>query len=182
MPPETETPPGKIIARVAAGVMLTISAGNSSASLDKFASWFLAAFGAGLALIVSHLKDVSEFIPLTTVASASYFFLVAAVICVVQRYVATVVSSGAASAREGREIEDKFQQMDIGEFIEQMLKGVPWPIRWICKGQFDVLIGGDYAASGRVFMRLTLIQGSLVTIELVALLMALTKIVNDIKA
>jgi len=56
-----ETTPGKIIARVAAGAALTMSAAHASASLDKLATWFLAAFGAGLALTLSSLKEISEF-------------------------------------------------------------------------------------------------------------------------
>ena len=178
----TEIPPGKIIARVAAGAALTMSSGHASASLDRFASWFLAAFGAGLALIVSHLKEVSAFIPLPTVASAAYLFLVAALVCVAQRYVAMIIASGTASAKEGREMGDKLQHMDGEEFIAQMLQGVPWPVRKMCKGQFDALAKGDYAVSGRLFIRLTMLHGALVSIELIVLLVALTKIVNEIQA
>jgi len=182
MPPESDIPVGKIIARVAAGAALTMSSGHASASLDKFASWFLAAFGAGLALIVSHLKEVSAFIPLQTVASAAYLFLVAAVVCVAQRYVAMIITSGAEAAKEGRELGNRLQHMDDEEFIAQMLQGMPWPMRKMCKGQFDALAKGDYAVSGRLFMRLTMWQGLLFSIELIVLLVALTKIVNEIKA
>jgi len=131
---------------------------------------------------MSHLKEVSVFIPLPTVASAAYLFLVAAVVCVAQRYVAMIVASGAESAKEGREMGEKLQDMDTDEFFAQMLKGIPWPARKMCKGQFDALREGDYAVSGRLFMRLTMMHGALVTIELVVLLVALTKIVNAIKA
>ncbi len=72
--------------------------------------------------------------------------------------------------------------MDIEEFFAQMLKGMPWPARKICKGYFDALKEGDYAVSGRLFMRLTMMHGALVTIELIVLLVALTKIVNEINA
>lgn len=177
-----ETPPEKIIARVAAGAALTMSSGTTSASLDKFASWFLTAFGAGLALIISNLKEVSAFIPQATVALGAYLFLIAAVVCVAQRYLALVIVGGAKAAKEGSEMGEKLQHMDGEEFISQMLQGMPWLVRKICKAQFDALAKGDYAVGGRMFMRLTMWQGLLVTIELVVLLVALTKIINEIRA
>ena len=180
--PNAEIPPGKIIARVAAGTALTISSGHAAASLDKFATWFLAAFGAGLALVVSQLKDVSAFIPLRTVVSTAHLFLAAAVVCVAQRYVAMTIQSGAEAAKEGREMGDKLEHMDGDEFILQMLQGVPWIVRKICKGIFEALAKGDYAVSGRLFMRLTMWQGLLVTTELLLLLIALSKIVTEIRA
>jgi hypothetical protein len=181
MPVQHQIPPEKIIARVAAGASLTIASGHASASLDKFASWFLAAFGAGLALIVSHLQEVSAFIPLPTVTTAAYLFLVAATVCIAQRYVAMIIASGAAAAKEGREMGDKLQHMDTQEFFAQMLKGIPGPMKKMCKGQFDALGKGDYAVSGRFFMRLTMLHGVLASIELIILLVALANIVNKFK-
>ncbi len=174
--------PEIIIARVAAGTSLTIASGHASTSLDKFASWSLAAFGAGLALIVSHPKEVSTFIPLPTVASTAYLFLVAAVICVAQRYVAMIITSGVESAKDGREMGANLNNIDIEEYIAQMLQGIPWPVRKMCKGLFDALAKGDYAVSGRLFMRLAILHGVLVSIQLIILLVALTKIVYVFKA
>ena len=179
---EPELPPGKIIARVAAGSALTIAAGHSAESFDKFALWFLAAFCAGLALIVSHLKEVSVFIPLSTIASASYLFLFATVVCAAQRYVAMTITSGAAAAKDGREMGDKLQYMDCDEFIAQMLQGVPWPMHAMCKQMFDALAKGDHAVGGRLFMRLAMLHAVLVSIEFIILLVALAKIINAIKA
>jgi hypothetical protein len=182
MSTEETISPGKIIARVAAGAALTMSSGHASASLDKFATWFLTAFGTGLALIVSQLKEVTAFIPLPTVALAAYLFLIAAVVCVAQRYVAMVITGGAKAAKEGREMGGQLQHMDGEEFIAQLLEGMPRLVRWMCKAQFDALKKGDYAVGGRMFMRLTMWQGLLVGIELLVLLGALTKIVNEIRA
>ena len=182
MNPNDDTPPEKIIARVAAGAALTMASGTASASLDTFATWFLTAFGAGLALIISHLNEVSDFIPQATVASGAYLFLMAAVVCVAQRYLALVIVGGAKAAKEGSKLGEKWQHMDAEEFISQMLHGMPWMIRKMCKGQFDAMAKGDYAVGGRMFMRLTLWQGLLVTVELVVLLVALSNIVNAIKA
>ena len=86
-----ETPIEKKKARAAAGAALTSAAGYASASLDKLATWFLAAFGAGLALTLSHLKDVSDFIPTPCVAFVAYLFLFASILCLAQRYVAMLV-------------------------------------------------------------------------------------------
>lgn len=176
-----DIPPTKIIARVAAGATLTMASGTASASLDRFASWFLTAFGAGLALIISNLKEVSAFIPQATVALDAYLFLIAAVACVGQRYLSLIIVGGAKAAKEGSEMSEKWHQMDLEEFIAQMLQGMPWLVRKMCKAQFDALAKGDYAVSGRMFLRLTMWQGLLVTIELIVLLVALTKFVNGIR-
>ena len=132
-----ETPPGKIIARVAAGKALTISAGHASASLDKLATWFLAAFGAGLALTFSHLKEVSAFIPPTSIACAAYLFLCASILCLAQRYVAMVVACGASSAKEGEQMGEKLEHMDGDEFIAQMKAGMPLLLRPLSSGLLD---------------------------------------------
>lgn len=180
--PATDLPPPKVIARVAAGNCLFMAAGHASESLDRFASWFLAAFGAGLALSVSHLKEVSTLIPLPRVELAAYLFLVATILCVVQRYIAMVVTTGAKAAKDGREMGEKLKDMDVEEFLAQMLLGLPWPVRHMSIKQFSALSKGDFAAGGRMFMRLTMWQGALVGFELILLLVALTKIVNEIGA
>ncbi len=176
-----ETPPEKIIARVAAGAALTVAAGHASASLDKLATWFLAAFGAGLALMLSHLKDVSDFIPTSCVASAAYLFLFATVLCLAQRYVAMIVGCGAAAAKEGGEIGEKFKNMDVQEFIAQMKAGTPRMFRPLSNGLLAAVDKGDFAASGRLFMRLCLLQGLLATIEVIVLLIAINHVVSEIK-
>lgn len=178
MSPESQIPPEKVIARVAAGAALTIAAGNASSSLDKFSSWFLTAFGAGFTLIISQLKDVSSFIPLATVVSAAYMFLVAVVIYIVQYYIAMIILTGVQSAREASEIGEKHKHMDVQEFFAQMLQCVPCLVGKMVKNTFDALQKNDFAVQGRLFIRLTILQGTFATIEVILLSVALTKIIK----
>ncbi len=177
-----ETTPGKIIARVAAGAALTMSAGHASASLDKLATWFLAAFGAGLALTLSSLKEISDFIPPHSIACVAHLFLWASSLCLAQRYVAMVVGCGASSAKEVREMGEKLEHMDLEEFIAQMKAGMPVFLRLFSNGLLDAIVKGDFAAGGRLYLRLTLIQGLLASAEVIVLLVALSGVANEIKA
>lgn len=172
----------KINARVAAGNALTIAAGHASASLDKLATWFLAAFGAGLALTLSSLKEISDFIPPHSIACVAYLFLWASILCLTQRYIAMVVGCGASSAKEVREMGGKLEHMDGEEFIAQMKAGTPSLLRPLSRGLLDAIAKGDFAAGGRLFLRLTLIQGLLASTEVIVLLVALSRIANEIKA
>ena len=170
----------KLKARAAAGASLTLAAGYASASLDKLAIWFLTGFGVGIALTLSHLKDVSDFIPTHCIASAAYLFLFASILCLAQRYVAMIVGCGASGAKEGGEIGEKFKDMDVQEFIAQMKMGIPRLFRPLLNGPLNDVAKGDLAVMGRLFIRLTMLQGILATIEVALLLIALSRIVNEI--
>lgn len=148
-----ENTAGKIIARVAAGAALTMAAGHASASLDKLATWFLAAFGAGLALTLSSLKEISDLILPHSIACVAYLFLWASILCLAQRYVAMVVGCGASSAKEGREMGGKLEHMDGEEFIAQMKAGMPALLRPFSSGLLDAIAKGDFAAGGRLFLQ-----------------------------
>ena len=181
MSESNETAQGTIIAKSAAGTLLTIAAGHSSASLDKFATWFLASFGAGLALILSNLDDVLHYIPANTIVYSAYSFLFGSVLCVCQRYVAMVIGCGVLSAKDGRELGEKLQKMDVGEFIRQMTLAIPRPLRCLCRGVFAALARGDFAYTGRMFIRLALVQAILVSVEVVVLLLAIHQLVSQLK-
>ena len=75
---------------------------------------------------------------------------------------------------------EKLEHMDGDEFIAQMKAGMPLLLRPLSSGLLDALAKGDFAAAGRLFIRLTLLQGSLATIEVVVLLIAMSRIVNEI--
>ncbi|WP_446808637.1 hypothetical protein ACH50O_15325 [Methylomonas sp. 2BW1-5-20] len=173
---------GKLLAKFAASNLLTISAGVASSSLDKLATWFLVAFGAGIALILSNLKDISEFIPIPVIACVSTLFFWASVLCFAQRYVATVIGCGAASAKESRELIEKLARIDPVELIAQMKAGIPYLLRLIASGLLNAVENGDFAAVGKLFIRLTLFQGLLATSEVIVLLVALSKLAIEVNA
>jgi hypothetical protein len=175
------TTEGKNIVSVAVGTTLTISAGYASASLDKLAYWFLAGFGASLSLILTNLNEIYAFIPIKSISYSAYLFLWGSVFCVIQRYIAMVISSCVSSSKEGRELGEKFCHMDIDEFITQMKAAIPCILRPLCNGLLDDVAKKDFAAVGQMLMRLSLYQGLIVLIEVIVLLIALSKIVSGIQ-
>ena len=72
--------------------------------------------------------------------------------------------------------------MDGQEFIAQMKQGMPGIVRALTNSFLDAAAEGDFAAGGRLFIRLTLFQGFLATTEVIVLLFALSRIINAIKA
>lgn len=77
---------------------------------------------------------------------------------------------------------EKLEHMNGEEFIAQMKAGTPHLLRPLSSGLLDAVAKGDFAAGGRLFIRLTLLQGLLATIEVIMLLIALSRIVNEIRA
>lgn len=169
-------------ARVFAGIMLSLIAGSVSASFDKLATWFLAGFGAALALTLSQLKDATIFIPTNALASTVHFFIYASVLCLVQRYIATCVGCGVTGAKDATKYAKKFPRFDVAEYIIQMKAGLPLPVRLISRRIMDSEANGDFAGTGRLLLWFTMIQGLFVTGEIALLLFALWNIANKIKA
>ena len=180
MDPHSKEEPGKVIARVAAGTALTMGAATNSRSFDKFGSWLLATYGVGLALLVSNIDKITPYISAVTISSSAYLFLAAFVFCIAQKYVSMVICGGAESAEKMKDIDT--EHMDIEEFLQQLLAGIPQPARMLARRVLEPVKKGDFAATGRMHMRLSAIQGSLVMIEAILLLIGITKIVNQINA
>ena len=172
---------GKKTVSAAVGATLTISAGYASASLDKLAYWFLAGFGASLSLILTNLNEISVFIQIKSIACSAYLFLWASVLCLAQRYVAMVIGCCVSSAKEGRELGEKFGHMDVKEYITQMKAAIPCFLRPLSNDLLDKVENNDFAAVGQMLMRLSLFQGLIVSIEVIVLLSALSKIVSGIQ-
>lgn len=172
--------PEKITARRAAGILLSLNAGTVSASFDRLATWFLAGFGAGLALLVSQFKNEANFISPLTIASVVHIFICASVLCLIQRYIATLIECGASGVKQGRELGDGFQNLDFPEFKNQMLNGLPFFVRWLAKGQWEKLSKGDFAVHGRLMTRLSILQGLLVAVEITLLLIALGRFASEL--
>jgi len=170
----------KRLANIAAGQALTLSAGNASASLDRFAVWMLFAFGAGVALILSHIDEVQRYIPVASISRSTRMFIFATIVCVVERYIAVIVSGAAKSGIEGVAIGEKYQNMDIDAFLSEMKRGIPAIARRFVSRVLDSASKGDYAASGRLLNRLTVWQGFLVLVEAALLIWGLIQLLNGI--
>lgn len=157
-------------------LLLPAVVGNASKALDKFALWFLTGFGAGLALILSNLTEVTRFVPLATVILAGYLYFYAVVLGVAGRYVAMAIDSGVKSGKSAEKMMGSLGTMDIKEFFAAMISSMPYGTRWMCKGQYAAMQRGDITVAARMMFRLVLLQGALVSAELVLLVIALYKI------
>ena len=178
-----EIPARILLARVAAATAITVAAGKASANLDSLACWFLAAIGAGLAIAVSQIESVTKYVSAEELSCAAKLFLVATGLCVIQRFVSTVVSSGASSAKELNDMMDaRFEQMDLREFVSQMTAAFPWFMRFLVRQLFEDVVRGDLAATGRMLFRLTLFQGLSVGLEMILLAAIIGRIAFNIGA
>jgi hypothetical protein len=184
-----QTNPGlsqaQVNARQTAGTALIAAAGHTSESFDKLATWFLGGFGAALTFTLANLKEVSTFVPVSYFGSAAFWFILASVSCLLQRYVATIVQAGTLAAEDGRKIGErlleKSQSFDLPEFNLQMAKAIPGPFRFLAARMFQKIASGDLAAGGRWFIQLAVLQGMLAFCEVVLLLVAVWRIVSQIK-
>ena len=170
--------------KVFANSLLMVGAGKSSAVLDTFASWLLGGFGAALALVLSNLDSVAVFLPVQSVKFSAAIFVVAAVVGVVEKYLAAVVSGAAEAAAAGREIGEKAAELDLDlSAVFQLSENaaLPFmrlPLRWL----LQKTAAGDLTASGRFFVRCSNVQAILVLIEAVLILGAALALVRNVAA
>jgi hypothetical protein len=129
-----------LLARVAAATTLTVAAGKASASLDSLASWFLAAIGGGLAIVISQIENVVKYVSIEDLSCAAKLFLVATVLCVIQRFIFTVVNSGASSAKELSDMDERFRNMNFQEFVSQTTLAYPRFLRFLVAGFSETLL------------------------------------------
>lgn len=85
-------------------------------------------------------------------------------------FISTVVSSGASSAKELNDMMDeRFEEMDLQEFVSQMTAAFPCFMRFVVTHLFKDIASGDLAATGRMLVRLTLFQALSVGLETILL-------------
>ena len=169
-----EITPQQAKARTVVGETLTIVAGTSSESLDKFSTWFLAGFAAAFAVILS--SDTLE-VSKASLHCASRFFILGAVACSSQRYFAAMVSSGVAGFEAGRKTRPNFQSDAEAaeyyrEFSIQMTGAVPLFMRGRVTRVFKKMSEGDLAVAGRDLYRLAILQGVFGLVGIAALIYA----------
>jgi hypothetical protein len=178
-----ETQPKILLARAAAATALTVAAGKASAHLDSLASWFLAAVGAGLAIAVSQIENVLNYVSAGELSFSAKLFLVATGLCVIQRFISTVVSSSASSAKELNDMMDeRFEQMDLPEFVLQMTEAFPRFMRCLVTPLFGDIVRGDLAVTGRMLVRLSLYQALAVVLEMLLLALIIGRMAFNIGA
>jgi hypothetical protein len=156
--------------------ILTSSASHASTSLDKFASWFLSAFGAGLTLLLSNYKDLVELVPISQLREAASLFVCAVIFGVAQKYLAAIVSAMAAAAKDGDEIGKESPNLDFDHYVHSVRSALPPPIRFFANSMFKKLEHGEFLIGGKFIQWLVLIQGLMLLLQSVELVRALAKI------
>ena len=155
---------------------LTISTSNASESLDKFAAWFLTAFGAGLTFLLTNYKDLEPLIPVEQLKITGSFFVCAVAFGVIQRYLAAIIAGIAASARDAQKIGEQFADMDWDEYVNAVRRALPFPLALILRSKLHSLEKREILGSANTITWLTLIQGVMVVGQSVELLRALATI------
>jgi hypothetical protein len=101
--------------RVIAAALMAEMAGIASKSIDTSASRLLAGFGAAVTLLLTN-HEALTLVPIATVRAGLMLFVWAAIVTVIQKYLAIIVASGAEGAASGRgHVKDYMkEQRDLG--------------------------------------------------------------------
>ena len=148
--------------RVLASTLMTMTAGKTASVIDSFLSWFVAGAGAAIALLAGNLSGLSPYISVQSVKCAATLFLVAAVITVVEKFLAAIVIGAAESANHAGEIAERMLKNDIEldmrvVFREFELATFP-PLRWLIKRSFAKTEAGNFTGPSRKLAKCAQIQ------------------------
>jgi len=161
-----------------ANQLLTRVARHGSRELDSFSGWMLGGFGAAFALLLANIEQVSRLIRVENVRAGGLVFLVAILLGVMQKSLASVVASTSAAALEGEALG--FQaaaagaDVDIQVLFREFERATLFPFRWVVRRSLQKVVQGDLAAGGRMCVQMSQLQGWVVSFEsLLALAAAL---------
>lgn len=176
-PPPQPTDNDKILV----GSLLTMVSGRITASLDIFAGWVLAGFGAALAFLLGNSANIEGFLDIASLRAATKIFVWAAVIGVIGRYFGATIVAIAATGAKGEKLGEKHAGNITTGFLTEMERATPWFARWWIRRSFDKMRRGDFAASGRFLMWLAVFHSTLVFLGLCLAIWALFTISYGIK-
>jgi len=132
---------------------LVSGARNASEGMDKFVHWVLAGFAAG----ITYLLGQSQ-IPFATLRPVASLFLVAALIGVLQRYLAMIVGIGATSFQEGEKLHDNKTPVDVARFFIIYIQALPTLNRWAGAWAAKRFIEGNLTAAAKGIFNMAVIQ------------------------
>lgn len=170
--------------KVLASNLLLAGTAESSAALDKFASWLVAGFGAALGFLIANLGGISVFVSPATLKCTATLFLWSAAIVAVEKYLAAVIggasrASSIAAAAGEKAAADQLE-IDFAVVFAEMKKALIWPTRSLASRAFTKALAGDLAYSSRCLARLSHLQGVLVLAVSVLVVWAIARITNGL--
>lgn len=155
---------------VASRVILA-SAGGASAKLDAFSNWLMLSFAAAMGLL---LDKGDRYLSGGALRYIIGLFLAVAILGIIGKYIAVMVSSASAGNAIGREaVADVSQPLDLSRLTARMLSGLPQPARLIAMWVFRKAIAGNFMGPPRFFLCLAQIQGLLTLAQAACLLRAI---------
>lgn len=99
--------------KVLVSALLFESVGKSSAAIDSFSSWLLAAFAGAITFLVGNLDSFSDHLPPTALRCCISLFLVVALLGIVEKMLATVIAGASAGAAVGRQMGAQLAERGI---------------------------------------------------------------------
>ncbi|MDO9436618.1 hypothetical protein [Hydrogenophaga sp.] len=128
--------------------MLTMMANRMVTELVAFSSAMILGFSAVLGLMLANLETVSEFLQLTSIGLVVKLFAVSVLFHVVQRYLAAIVMSGAALAKELESTPPS--DVNFERFAQKLEEATMWPSRYMVRWSNKKILAGDLAVAGRM--------------------------------
>lgn len=155
--------------KVMANELLLAVAAKSAASLDSFAGWMLAGFAASLALIIANIDNITALGLVASLRFAVVLLLVAAVLGLLQKYIAVSIIAAAEGASVGRAGSDRAIgqgiHIDVRWVLQEIDRAALPPFRRFVRRSFQKLEAGDFSVCGRTTARWAQVQGLLVLLE-----------------
>lgn len=151
-------------------VFLTMGARMSS-GLATFSGWMLIAFAAILGTLLANLEAATKILSPNALSTVAALFAFVVLLHLFQRYSAAIVASSAAA---GREIEEYPvpDGMPVEVMLEQMEKATFWPARHLVRRSNQKVLQGDFAAGGRMMLKLAQVEAWLAFAQLVTVIAA----------
>ncbi|MDA8127576.1 MAG: hypothetical protein M0Z73_02590 [Betaproteobacteria bacterium] len=147
---------------ILAGRLLTIMAGRTTESLTTFSSWLIGSFAAILGLLLSKIDTVTTLLPAACIGLSIKIFLIAVSLHVLQRYLGAIVSGSEAASKEAESAAPAGVTLDFSRVVNEIERSIFWPARIFLRWTNKKILAGDFAAPGRLVVKLTQAQAFLV--------------------
>lgn len=153
---------------------------KSTKTIDAFACWLLAGFGIALSFIIANCASIN----VSTIKIPLIFFFIATSACVIQKYLAVIITCGFETSDE---VEKKirillnkngnmFDDLDFEKYFKEAKKPYWMPLKFILHISFEKLKKGDLTANARFLIHCFQAQGVLVFIQAVFLIVCAWKL------
>ena len=172
---------------VVATVVLADMATRISSRFDAFATWLLAGFGGGIALMLTN-HDAVTLVSRYAIRTDAKLFGAAVVVTVIEKYIAIIVIAGSEAAISSRTIvldhiklrreADLPPSLDARLIMAEIVSAIFRPFRWFAQRSLRKAEAGDSGAGMRRLVRLSQVQGFLLLTEIVLFLIALGTIIR----